>query len=147
MNIAGDYMIYFVDFETKGLNGEITELAYAERKNDGIHVTTCDPRNILNIFEKLSDSGNNHVIFWHSFMPNYLSTKNYNALQALNGRFSCFMDFYAIFTGCSERMYTIANTTFELTKRPHRGCAATDCVDLLLCYERARNLLINKEGG
>lgn len=134
-------MLYFIDFETNQLNGNITELAYCYKNKIGeIKLYSCKPDKIDKMIRTLLKD-EDKIIFWHYFMPSYLEKYHNDLFNFIKGRFSCFIDFYSIYKGNEKLYYKISDVTFELIQSPHRGTAINDCVDLLKCYEEIQNKL------
>lgn len=132
-------MFIFCDFETKGFNGKIIDIcALDEDKSIIDHLTTKDKiskKKIKLFFEKLFYDKNNIIIFWHPFMPIYLSHHyKYVFNKVLKGRYICFTNIYSFYDGIKYNRYKIANITKKLTGREHQDDALQDSIDLYDCF-------------
>lgn len=128
-------MLTFVDFETVGLNGDVVEACAV---NESGKVILYQGKGNIN-FEDFMDAVMNDggvIIFWHNFMPLYLSHYMPNIFNKMKGRFLVFTDFYAIFDGVKQPRYSIQEITKNLTGRNHVGNARQDALDLAECYRR-----------
>lgn len=154
-------MAIFVDFETNGLYGEVTEayalddngncLGYFNIKNKNeeenkekrrfkfkLQKDNNENNKLFLNFDSMMEflcSLNDEIVFWHSYMPAFLCKKYENVYEYLKGNFVCFTDFYAIFDGLKCRRYKIADITENLIQREHQGNAEDDCKDLYECFQ------------
>lgn len=142
-------MFTIIDFETDGLYGPIIELAAVNEKREVLSnltnlnsLRTQDIDNdenkysetIHKFFKDITETGN-IIVFWHNFMPLYLQKYYPEILNSMKGRFVLFTDFYAIFDGIRQPRYKIADITYDLTGRDHKGNALDDALDLYDCFK------------
>lgn len=129
-------MITFVDFETEGLNGPIIE-ACAVNEEGKVIKYEKGKFNFESFLKEIVDNGD-VIIFWHNFMPIYLSLYQNKAFNYMKGKFLIFTDFYSIFDGVKQPRYKIQDITFTLTGRDHKGNAKQDSLDLWECYNKMK---------
>ena len=122
----------FIDFETKGLNGPITE-ACAVNETGKVVKYEKDWLDFDAFMSEFIENGE-VVIFWHHFMPIYLSAYQNKTFNKLKGKFLTFVDFYSIFDGVKQPRYSIEEITNSLTGRNHKGNAKDDALDLWECF-------------
>lgn len=129
-------MLVFIDFETKGLNGPITE-ACAVDENGKVVKYLKEGLNFDAFMDEFIENGD-VVIFWHNFMPVYLSVYQNKTFNRMKGKFLTFIDFYAIFDGVKQPRYSIQEITKILTGRDHLGNAKQDALDLYECFNKMK---------
>lgn len=129
-------MINFVEFETNELDGPITELCIVNDYGK-IIVNKKGSFNFEEEMKNLIDSGE-AIVFWHNYMPLYLSKFFPEIFNKLRGKFATFVDFYAIFDGLKQPSYKISEITEILTGRVHKGNAESDALDLYECYQKMK---------
>lgn len=120
----------FVDFETKGLYGPITELAVIEEGKDA-------ELSIPSIISISKYMGNKTLVFWHHYMPFYIKSTNENLFELMRGNFICFSDIGFYLTGKRK----IQDITNLLLNRDHKGNALQDVIDLKECFYIGRGRL------
>lgn len=137
-------MFVFVDFETNGLNGNVTE-AFAIDENgkpiSSVNLKIEDNVEINQNFGKFMNdiiSDDSVIIFWHNYFPIYLSKYYPIYFSKMKGNFVSFIDFFAIFDGLKQPKYKIQDVTYFLTGRDHKGNAKDDCYDLYECFNKTR---------
>lgn len=130
--------IYFIDFETDGLNGPFTELSIIDDENhkedykgDNVYNDFC---NFLKRFKREEAV----IVFWHHFMPIYLSNKFPEIYENLDGKFIIFNSIYSLYDGLRYFRYTINKITETLLNRPHKGNAKDDAKDLKDCFNKIK---------
>lgn len=128
-------MIKFVDFETEGLNGSVTEACAIDEY--GQIIEECNGENFEEFMCSIIDSGD-VIVFWHNFMPIYLSIYKTHLFNRMKGKFVTFIDFYSIFDGLKQPRYSIKEITNNLTGRIHQGNAKQDALDLYECYQKMK---------
>lgn len=127
-------MLTFIDFETNGLSGEITEICAVDETGKIIKYEK-DKVNVDSFISEIVQE-DNVIIFWHHFMPIYLASYETKTFNKLKGRFYSFIDFYAIFNYIKQPRYKIQEITKELTGRDHKGNAKDDALDLYECFKK-----------
>lgn len=136
-------MLIFIDFETDGFDGDITEACAVDVDLNVINFYSKESKIPFEDFIKeiLIDE-DTVIVFWHHFMPVYLATKHIEIYTLLQGRFILFTDIYSFFDGVKKTRYKIADITKELTGREHQGNACSDAIDLAMCFKVLQNKLI-----
>ena len=120
----------FIDFETDGLNGPISEIAVID-ENGKLEI---GPPSLDFLSEFV---GRGRFIFWHYYMPSYIEKNSPDIFKALKGNFSCFTEIALFVIGKS----TIQDITFTLLGRNHEGNAIQDVIDLKECYIKMKGML------
>ncbi len=129
--------VIFVDFETDGLDGRVEECACVSGNGACAHYPSLEA-----LFESIPDDA--VVIFWHQWHVLYLYSHYRTLLESLKGKYSVFMNAYAIMKQNDKDRYTIQEVTLDLCKRNHQGNALQDAIDLMECYH---NLFKFKESN
>ena len=130
-------MLVFVDFETDDLKGEVIE-ACAVNENGKVMLNHKKGSVDFDGFMRTIVQKGTVIIFWHNFMPIYLSNYKPEIFNSMEGRFLTFVDFYALFDGVKKPRYSIDGITQELTGNYHKGNALSDALDLYSCYQKMR---------
>ena len=136
----------FMDFETNGLFGKITEISVIESINND----KCTMENFINLKDFLKSKFNNREFFknkilvvWHPWMLQYIAKdKNFNKFynKIVKSQIIIFSDLYAMKHEFNEKRYKIADMTKELLDSEHNGNAADDCMDLYRCFKKLNNI-------
>lgn len=130
--------LYFMDWETDGLNGPVQEFAVVKSdgtisvaiRNRRIDLATCMP--IL--------PENSLYVFWHTWHVIYLRQFYPALLSELKGRYVTFADIGFYLTGTRS----IQKITKRLTGMDHKGNAVDDSLDLYRCWKNGVQLLNGK---
>lgn len=137
-------MILFVDFETDHLDGKIIEACCVNNDLKVISRLNDDVSSINEFFKKLcgDDNSDNIIVFWHNFMPVYLSKyQTFIYDNILSGKFIVFTSIYSFFDNDQKTRYSINHITSSLLKREHKGNALDDSIDLAECYCKLKRRL------
>jgi hypothetical protein len=126
----------FIDFETDGLNGPVTEVAVVR---DGSIIADGTSIDVLAPFA--TGDGTEMFVFWHYFMPSYLERHHMQIFTAMRGNFICFTDVASYLMGALDRRIKIAAITQEMLGREHAGNARQDAIDLYQCYMKGKRVL------
>lgn len=115
--------ILFVEFETDGLDGAITEIF--------ISLENSIELNKIEELEKYLDVENAPtLIFWHHYMPICIEKQNPELFKKFKGNFICLTQIAKFIINTRK----IDKITKICTGRDHKGNAADDIEDLKDCY-------------
>ena len=134
----------FMDFETIGLWGKVTEISIVEINNNKTTMI-----NFENLKDFLKSKFNNKdyfngkiLVVWHPWMLEYMSiNKKFRNFydNVIISKIIIFSDLYAMNDNFSEKRYKIADMTRNLIESEHNGNAADDCMDLYKCFKKLIN--------
>lgn len=131
----------FIDFETDGLDGKVTEFAALDEFGNVLKTkkvkTKEEFQNLMNDIIKWNGE-ENIIIFWHNFMSTYLIKYYSDIYNDLQGRYVTFVDAYSIINNSNKTRYSIAKITEDLLNHEHQGNALQDAKDLLDCFNAIR---------
>lgn len=132
--------LYFLDWETDGLNGPVQELAMV-RPDGSVGLALKAKRiDLATNFPILPEDC--MYVFWHTWHVLYLRQFYPVILSELRGRYVTFADVGFYLTG--ER--SIAKITKRLTGLEHKGNAVNDALDLYKSWKNGVHLLNEKDG-
>lgn len=137
----------FIDFETNGLNGPITEAfsLFAETKDNKMKIIReslkTDSFDFI-MFDATMALMNEEslLVFWDHWMPQWLLQNRPDLYQDLKGRWAVLKDQWLFYSGFDMKNRSIQGITKSLLNRDHQGNARQDTLDLKDCLTKMLNL-------